>query len=104
MMSSESKPSWKKSVYTKPIQELHKEYLEEMEAIKEHLIIDRVQVLGGEKFEVRIRNVKAEQLEARVKELEEFLQHEDTTHHNYPNWWETRVRRWKKKMENGNDE
>ena len=42
--------------------------------------------------------------EARVKELEKFLEYEDTTHHNYPNWWETRVRRWKKKMENGNDE
>tara|TARA_R100000951_G_scaffold92623_1_gene81057 strand:+ start:92 stop:340 length:249 start_codon:yes stop_codon:yes gene_type:complete len=56
-MSNENKPLWKKSLYTKPIPELHKEYLEEIDALKKSA-------------------AKAKKLEARVKELEQKI-----------NWW-----------------
>ena len=39
---------------------------------------------------------RAKKAEARVEELEGFLQHEDNIHHTYPNWWKTRLGRWSK--------
>jgi chaperonin cofactor prefoldin len=47
---------------------------------------------------------RAEAAEARVKELEDFLEHEEHTYKYHENWWETRLERWKKKIAKGDDE
>ncbi len=71
--------------------------------IKEGVLHEECIESGASEFTLKTLTEK-EMLETRVKDLEEFLEYEDNTHHHHPNWWETRLARWKKKMKEGNDE
>lgn len=62
-----------KKLYLEVIKELAPtggSVMDTVEEIKRHLLLEWIQVLGGEEFKIRIRNVEAERTAAKVKELE----------------------------------